>query len=166
MLVCGALALTGCSIAPQLAPTAAGCYAVQLDSVPAQFAELLIPPAPEFVRLDTAHGGQVQVPRAWFEADGYRVRRASLELTRPGWRIANGLLVLERSRPLPLPADTLILNFGGGTASLTALVGAEPTGDWRGWAFALSSETPYGQPMVPVRLQRSTCGPTPMAITP
>lgn len=157
--------LLGCSIAPQLAPAAAGCYSVHLDSVPAQFHAMQVPPVPAVVRLDTAYGGQVQVPRAWFDAAGYRQRGAGLGLARPGWRIVDGVLANDRARPTPLPPDTLILHFSGPVSTLSMLMGAEPSGDWRGLAFTLTGATPYGQPMVPARLQRTACGPTPMALS-
>jgi hypothetical protein len=164
-ILAGAALVQACSLAPQLAPTAAGCYAVQLDSVPAQFPAMLVPPAPDLIKLDTAFGGQVQVPRAWLEAQGLNIRSAALGLVRPDWRITNGLVVTDRSSPRPFPPDTLALVFGGGAATLTALLGAEPSGDWRGWAFALPSAKPLGQPLVPVWLQRMSCGRTPMALS-
>ena len=160
------LALGACRVAPQLAPAAVGCYAVQLDSVPAAFRAVLVPPVPPLVQLDTAYGGQLLVPWAWLDVPGTQVRSARLGLHRPAWRIRDGVVVTDRAAPLtPLPPDSLVIGFGGPAASLTALLGAEPTGDWRGIAFVLSSATPQGRPMVPIRLQRTACGTTRMGVS-
>lgn len=165
LLGAGLLALQACSIAPQLAPTAAGCYAVHLDAFPAQFQEMLVPPPPGLVQLDTTLGGQLRVPAAWLESDGIGVRRASLTLVRPGWSLRDGVLVNDRAVPAPLPPDSLILNFGGAAATLVAVMKADTSGHWNGLAFVLSSATPHGQPQVPVRLERTACGPTRMAVS-
>jgi hypothetical protein len=86
------LTLAGCSVAPQLAPSAAGCYRVAMDSFPDAYAKALVPPPPELVRLDTAFGGQLAVPVAWLEAAGYRQRAARVGLGRAFWTIRDGVL--------------------------------------------------------------------------
>jgi hypothetical protein len=167
LIVATLLALGGCSIAPQLTPSAAGCYAVQLDSFPESFRKALVPPPPTLVRLDTAFGGLVQVPAEWLEAGGYRQRGATLLQQRPLWTIREGQVVVE-GNPAPggiFPPDSLALRFSGPGESLTALLSAQPSGDWEGLGFVISSFTQHGQPVVPMRLRRSTCGTTRMAIS-
>jgi hypothetical protein len=116
------------------------------------------------VQLDTANGGQLFVPVGWLEDQGYRLRSADLQLFRPEWKIVNGTSVVDRSRSKPFPPDTLLLHFRGPVNALTLLLGAEPSGDWRGSAFNLVTATPRVEPMVPVRLQRSVCGATRMGM--
>ena len=162
--VTSATLLAGCGFGPRLAPSAAGCYAVQIDSMPAALRALQVPPLPTYVQLDTANGGQLFVPVGWLEDQGYRLRSAHLQLFRPEWKIVNGMSVVDRSRSKPFPPDTLLLHFGGPVNALTLLLGAEPSGDWRGSAFNLVTATPRVEPMVPVRLQRSVCGATRMGM--
>ncbi len=159
------LALSACSIAPQLTPSAAGCYAVQMDSVPEAFRKALVPPLPALVRLDTAFGGQVQVPAEWLEAGGDRVRYASLALQRPSREILEGQVVIARHPGDLFPPDSLALVFGGPGGPLTALLAAQPSGDWQGLAFVVSSFTQHGQPLVPMQLRRAECGSTRLAIS-
>lgn len=126
------LVLVGCGIAPQLAPTAAGCYALQTDSVPDAFRAALVPPLPALVRLDTARGGHLQVPVEWLEAGGHRVRYAWLGLQRPMWELLEGEVVAARDVGRLLPPDSLVLAFGAYDLTLTALLAAQPSGDWAG----------------------------------
>ena len=160
-----AAGVSACSLAPQLSPRAVGCYAVQLDSFPAAFGQMLVPRPPEIVRLDTINGGQLEVPVAWLQEQGFRMRSAGLQLLRPDWRIQGSRVVLERARPRVLPPDSVVLQFSGGAGALTAALGADSTGGWRGWAFAVTSATPFGEPLVPIRLHRRECGAVPFGLS-
>lgn len=117
------------------------------------------------MRLDTALGGQVQVPAEWLEGGGYRVRSASLALQRPLREIVDGQVVDARDPGGLLPRDSLALIVGGPGAPLTALLAAQPSGDWQGLAFVVSGFTQHGQPLVPVRLRCAECGGTRLAIS-
>lgn len=154
-----AAALTACSIAPQLSPRAMGCYAVQVDTLPEVYRRMLVPQPPPMVRLDTIYGGQLQVPESWAAQTGPYVAR--LGLMRPGWRIEGSRVQLQRVSPAALPPDSVVLNFG----ALTAPLGQDPSGNWTGWAFALTSATPFGEPLLPMRLQRRDCGTERFGIT-
>ena len=160
-----AVSVSACSLAPQLSPRALGCYAVELDSFPAVFRHMLVPPPPDLVRLDTINGGQLEVPTAWLEGQGLNTRSALLRQTRQGWRIQDGTVQLERVAFSLLPPDSLVLSFSGGVASLTAALGADSTGNWHGWAFSVNSASPRGEPLVPMRLLRRDCGRTPLGIS-
>lgn len=160
-----AVSVSACSIAPQLSPRALGCYAVEMDSFPAAFRQMLVPLPPELVRLDTINGGQLEVPTAWLESQGLNMRSASLVQTRPAWRIQGGKVQLERVPFSLLPPDSLVLSFTGGAASLTALLGADALGNWQGWAFSVHSASPTGEPLVPIRLRRRDCGAVPLGIS-
>lgn len=152
-------ALTACSLAPQLGPRAVGCYAVQIDTLPDVYRRMLVPQPPAMVRLDSIHGGQLQVPEAWAGQTGPYAAR--LQLMRPGFRIEGSRVQLQSVGPGVLPPDSIVLNFG----ALTAPLAQDPSGDWTGWAFALTSATPYGEPILPMRLQRRDCGTERFGIT-
>ena len=160
-----AVSASACSIAPQLSPRAMGCYAVELDSFPAAFSQRLVPPPPDLVRLDTINGGQLEVPTPWLERQGLNARSAILRQTRPEWRIRNGQVQPEREAFSPLPPDSLVLIFSGRGASLTAALGADGNGQWKGWAFSSVNFTPNAEPLVPMRLLRRDCGLTPLGIS-
>jgi len=164
LLACGIVALSACSLQPRLAPQAMGCYGVTLDSFPAVFSTLQVPRPPELIQLDTAFSGVMYVPVTWLEAAGYRLRSAGLQQMRPETGIRDQRLITER-RVGALPPDSLVLTFSGPGPALTALIRADPSGDWFGLAYVLASETPEGLPFVPIQLRRQTCGSTRMAIS-
>jgi hypothetical protein len=166
VLLATAVACGGCSLAPQLAPTAAGCYAVQLDSFPVLFSAIPVTRPPTLVQLDPTYGGVIRVPVEWRAPQGVVTQFAELRLRRPSWRIADGEVVAHRVRPTPLPPDSLVVEFSGEGLPLTAMFGAEATGDWRGQAFVISVATPRGQPLVGLQLQRVSCGAAAMALSP
>ncbi len=80
---------------------------------PFGFRQALVPPLPALVRLDTAFGGQLQVPAKWLEAGGYRVRYARLVLQRPLRELVDGKVVDARDargvRP-HAPGDLALTN--------------------------------------------------------
>jgi len=160
-----AVSVAACTTAPQLSPRAVGCYAVQLDSFPAVFRQMLVPAPPALVRLDTINGGQLEVPVSWLEQQGMFMRRAGLQLMRPGWRIQGARVQLERVGPEALPPDSVVLSFSGGGGQMLASLGEDATGNWNGLAFALTSASPYGEPLVPIRLQRQDCGAVPLGLS-
>lgn len=162
-LVAAAAVLGGCALVPRLAPSALGCYAVQADSVPAVFDTLLAPPLPTLVRLDTVHGGLVQVPRAWREGQGYRMRWASLLLQRPEWRVVDDMVTAETRANGFFPPDSIALRFHAAGTYLTALLRADGE-DWVGHGFVVSPLTPRGRPLMPMRLRRQACDSTPLAL--
>jgi hypothetical protein len=147
-----AVSVAACGIGPQLSPRALGCYAVAIDSFPDVYRRMLRIPPPAMVRLDTIYGGQIEVPASWGAQTG--PTGASLRLMRPDFRIEGARVQLQRVSPSALPPDSLVLYIGGMVASL----GQNDAGDWTGFAFALTSATPYGEPLVPMRLQRTDCG--------
>lgn len=157
--------LMACSLAPQLSPRAAGCYAVHVDSVPAVLSRLLVPEPPQLVRLNTLNGGQLEVPTAWLQRQGLNMRSASLDLMRPGWRMHNGTVHVERVAPSLLPPDTLVLTFANGPNVFAAQFGADAVGNWSGWAFALVSGAPVDGSLMPARLVRHDCGTEPLGIS-
>lgn len=73
---------------------------------------------------------------------------------RPDFRIEGSRVQRLRVSPSALPPDSLVLYLGGMVASLRQ----RDDGDWNGFTFALTSATPYGEPVVPMRLQRTDCG--------
>ena len=164
MLACSIVGLSACSLKPVLAPTAAGCYSVSLDSFPDVFSKMLVPRPPELIRLDSAFGGLLQVPAAWLEAAGFGMRGASLVLLRPPIVIRDMRLVTERGMGA-FPQDSLALTFGAGGPNLNALFRADASGDWFGLAYVVESPTREGLPIVPIQLRRQVCGPTRMAIS-
>lgn len=93
------------------------------------------------------------------------MRYASLALQRPLRKIVDGKVVDARGANGRFPHDSLALVVGGPGAPLTALLAAQPLGDWQGLAFVISSFTQHGQPLVPVRLQRAECGRTRLVIS-
>ena len=156
--------LLACSLKPRLAPQAMGCYDVKLDSFPAVFGSMLVPRPPARIQFDTAFSGVMYVPVTWLEAAGYRIRSAGLQQMRPGAGIRGERLITER-RFGALPPDSLVLTFSGPGAALTALIRADPSGDWFGLAYVQSSATPEGLPFVPIQLRRQTCDSTRMAVS-
>lgn len=160
-----AVGVSACSTAPQLSPRALGCHAVELDSFPAVFRHMLVPPPPDLVRLDTINGGQLEVPTSWLERQGLNTRSAILGQTRPAWRIQHGRVQQERAPFSLLPPDSLVLIFSGEGASLAAELGADRTGNWQGWAVSVTSASPSGEPLVAMRLLRRDCGLTPLGIS-
>jgi hypothetical protein len=159
------LGAAACSLAPQLSPRAVGCYAVQLDSFPADFQRMQVPAPPALVRMDTVHGGQLQVPTAWLEQQGPAMRSAWLGLMRPGWRIEGGKLRLVQVAQSQLPPDSVTVTFGGSPGALAASLGADSTGNWSGWAFAMESALQGSATIVPIRLLRRECGAVPLGVS-
>jgi hypothetical protein len=154
---------SACAFGPRLTPQTAGCYRVELDSLPLSYRRHLVPALPEFVRLDTANGGELHVPQRWFEAQGINLRSAILLLTRPGWRLEQGRAVVEG--PGWLPADSIALAFAGGGATLSALLAAESPDVWRGVALMWPNPSDEIVPPIALRLSRGgACGETPMAV--
>lgn len=100
--------VSACHFGPRLNPLAAGCYRLESDSLPPVYRANLVPELPEVVRLDTANGGEVHVPRRWLEAQGLGLRHAGLGLHRPGWRLQQGQVVIDRRTGF-LPTDSLVL---------------------------------------------------------
>lgn len=147
-----AVSVAACGIGPRLSPRALGCCAVAIDSFPGVYRCMLRIPPPAMVRLDTIYGGPIEVPAQWAAQTGPIV--ASLRLMRPDFRIEGSRVQLLRVSPSALPPDSLVLDIGGMVASL----GQDDVGDRTGFAFALTSATPYGEPLVPMRLQRTDRG--------
>lgn len=164
ILACSIVAVSACSLKPILAPRAIGCYTVSLDSFPDVYNRMLVPQPPELIRLDSAFGGVLQVPVAWLEADGYRMRSASLLLLRPDVVLRDMRLVRDRVAGA-FPPDSLLLKFRGGGPALNAMLRADVSGDWVGLAYVVESPTREGLPITPIRLRREVCGNTPMAIS-
>jgi hypothetical protein len=158
ILAVGLMACTGKPLS--LAPSAIGCYSVELDSFPASFRVAGVERPPDIIRLDTINGVFLGIPRVWEEWKGLETRRASVSVSRPEITIKGGLLVRERKPYGLLPPDSIVLTFAAMGAALTAHVEQHAGGDWFGTAFVHSSATPDGQPFLPVALRRRECGST------
>lgn len=168
ILLAGAFGVlaAGCSLTPQLAPSAVGCYRLIADTLPTAVRAELVPSLPDMVRLDTIHGGQLQVPVSWLESQGYQRRVALLGLLRPEVTLRDGIVVWEPRPGKPLPPDSLSLAFASaGAQRLTVLLAAQPTGNWHGTAFMATTQSRLGQESLPVQLQRSECGSTVLGVT-
>lgn len=136
-----------------------------MDSLPASYRRNLVPELPEVIRLDAANGGEMHVPRRWLESQGLNVRQASLAFNRPGWRLKDGRVVLER-RTGWLPPDSLVLAFSGGGAALVAIIAPESADAWRGMAVMWPNPSVQQKQPLTLRLTRSNgCGETPMGLS-
>ena len=158
---------SACTLEPQLAPTAMGCYRLDADAIPTLYQQDLIPSPPTFVRLDTALGGQAQVPAEWLEAGPYRTRYAQLVLVRPAVMLIDGVPVAQSKPNRQLPPDSLGLVFGqgNGMGRLVAYLARQSTGEWQGQAELQSPRAPGVTHSVPVRLSPTTCGSSRLAIS-
>ncbi len=158
ILASGLIACTGKPLS--LAPSAIGCYSVELDSFPASFRVAGVERPPDIIRLDTINGVFLGIPRVWEEWKGLAMRRASVSVSRPEITIKSGFLVRERKPYGLLPPDSIVLTFAAIGAALTAHIEQHASGDWFGTAFVHSSATPDGRPFLPVALRRRECGST------
>lgn len=151
--------------APQLSPTAEGCYAMQLDSLATAYPHPGVPQMPAMIALDTANRGQVHVPRGWLEADWPGERRVSLGLLRTNWQVVDGRVV-EEVRPFtPWPADTITLSVKEGIRGLGAVLGAVSPTEWRGWAWMGRRYDSDDPSLLRMRLRRAECGSQPLALS-
>lgn len=168
VIVTSVVIASACTLEPQLAPTAIGCYRLEADTIPAVYQRDMIPSPPAFVRLDTAQGGQVQVPAEWFESGPYRQRYAQVVLSRPPVMLIEGVPVAQ-SKPLrQLPSDSIGLVFGNANAfgrQFMAFLAQQPTGEWHGQAELQSPHAQGVTHIVPVRLSPTSCGSERLAIT-
>lgn len=161
--------VSACGLEPRLAPAAVGCYALESDPIPATYRKDMVPEPPHLLRLDSVHGGQVQVPVSWLEAQGIGLRSASLTLLRPATMIIDGVPIAQSKPFRPLPADSIGLSFSGGLGPrdgrFVAWFAALPSGDWQARTVLQSSRTPNVADVVPMRLKRMACDTTALGIS-
>lgn len=167
-LFIAALAVSACRLEPQLAASAAGCYALQSAPIPDVYRWDMIPEPPAFIRLSPVNGGQVEVPVSWLEVEGLRVRQATLLLLRPAAQIVNGVPVAQSKVSRPLPPDTIGLQFSGGgdgRRGYVAWFAAQPSGEWIAQTALRRSRDQDVTDVVPMRLQPVACGGVPLGLS-